>query len=248
MTNRICIIPHGDPKAAQEVAMTLSPEGKPIEIKNKYFEASLKLDFDVGGKPPAVLWISDSHYCDKNIPPSGQYKDAELRLLLRIIDESSNDEIPQPLQDWELDNFAEIVNVKLSTLAAEFRKFHEGNGRSSLLDTQAPPAGCRILEALEMVNWPIKTSAGKPLIEKKIERLVALMKNTDPENDSFDQAMSLMMELKSEIPNLPDDQRHKYAAQVAMAFQSMLEFEEEEEEQFEPKHEYTAIKSDDGEE
>ena len=175
-------------------------------------------------------------------------KHAELRLLLRIVDESSNEEIPQSLQDWELDNYAEIVNVRLSTLSVELLKFHEGNGRPSLLDMQLQPAGCRILEALEMVNWPIKTTAGKPLIEKKIERLVALMKNIDPENDSFDQAMSLMMELKAEIPNLPDDQRHKYAAQVALAFQSMLEIEEEEEERGEqPQHGYAALKSDDDE-
>lgn len=247
MTNRIAIIPIGDSAAAQEIASLLSPEGKPIELKNKYFEASLSLDFDGSGKPPAVLWISHSKYCDLMPPPSGQYSDSELRLLLRVVDKDSNEKIPKALQDWEIDNFAEIINVNLDTFEEEIKKFSDGSGRGSLLDEEQQPAGCRILEALEMVSWPIKVTAGKPLIEQKIEKLTELMKVNDPECDAFSHAMSLMMELKSEIANLQDKERYKYAGEVAMAFQKMLFAnieEEEEEETNDKKGEYSSFEKD----
>lgn len=253
MTNRVAVVPIGDPAAAQDVAMAFTPDGSPIQIKNKYFEATLQFDFDSSGKPPAVLWVSHSKYTDneKTELPKNVYEDAELRLLLRIVDETSSEEIPERLKDWEIDNYAEIVNVHLATLEEEIRKFHEGTGRTSLLDDQAQPAGCRILEALEMVNWPIKVSVGKPRIQQKIEALTQMLENQDPEMENFDRAMALMLELKSEIPNLPDEERHKYAAQVALAFQKILCVdggeEEEEEEEAHENHQFQSIPSDDEE-
>lgn len=231
MTNRVCIIPIGDASAAQDVVTALSPEGKPLEIKNKYFEATISFDFSPEGNPPAVIWVSYSRFCDLMPPPSGQYEKAELRLLLRVVDATSEKEIPEKLKDWELDNFAEIINVDLSKLDEEIDKFRKGEGRSGLLDEALQPAGCRILESLEMVNWPIRASAGKPLIQQKIEKLEAMLGNKDPHSDSFESAMQLMIELKGEIPNLPDEERHKYAAQVALAFQKALMAGEEEEEE-----------------
>ena len=214
-----------------------------MEIKNKYFEASIVYDFEPSGKPPAVLWISNSKFCDKTPPVTKDFQDAELRLLLRIVDDV-NSEIPEELKDWEVDNFAEIVNVNMKTLESEIRKFREGHGRSSLLDESLQPAGCRILESLEVVNWPIKASTGKPLIEQKIEKLKALLQNPDPHSDNFENAIQIMAELKGQIPNLPDEQRHKYAAEVALAFQTALfsgieEEEDGEEEEEEKKEEPT---------
>ena len=228
MTNRVCIIPIGDPAPAQDIATILSANGE-LEIKNKYFEATLSFDFDDGGKPPAVLWVSNASHIDKNIPKNDQYQDAELRLLLRIIDENADEEIPEKLKDWEVDNFAEIINVNMKTFEDEVRQFKEGNKRSSLLDEQLQPAGCRVLESLEMVNWPIKVTAGKSLIAQKIEKLEQMMNNNDPNLDSFDHAMSLLMELKNEIPKLPLEEKHKYAAEVAIIFQKLLSAGEEDE-------------------
>jgi hypothetical protein len=163
-------------------------------------------------------------------PPAGAFSDSELRFLLRIVDETSDRDIPEVLRDWEVDNLAEIVNVNLATLSGEIREFHSGNGRSSLLDEAEQAAGCRILEALEMVNWPIKASLGKSPIEQKIERLKAMLHDQDPASDSFEVAMNLMLELKGQLPGLPDDQRKKYAAEIALAFQAALTAGEEEEE------------------
>jgi hypothetical protein len=59
-------------------------------------------------------------------PRASTFVDAELRFLLRIVDETSNPEIPPPLRDWEVDNLAEIVNVNLATLDTEIREFHDG--------------------------------------------------------------------------------------------------------------------------
>jgi hypothetical protein len=78
-----------------------------------------------------------------------------------------------------------------------------------------------------MVNWPIKTSVGKSPMEQKIERLKAMLGDQDPNSDSFEGAMALMMELKGEIPGMPDDQRKKYAAEIALAFQAALSADEE---------------------
>lgn len=58
-----------------------------------------------------------------------------------------------------------------------------------------------------------------------------MLSNDDPNLDSFDQAMGLMIELKKEIPNLPEKERHKYAADVAMIFQKVLTIGEEESEE-----------------
>lgn len=231
MTNRVALLPLGDPSAAQEVAALLSPDGRPIELKNKYFEASLSLDFDGGGRPPAVLWVGRAADVDAAPPPAGQYADAELRLLLRVVS-GAPPPLPSALQEWEIDCFGEVVDVDLATFGAELARFGGGAGRGSLLDEEAQPAGCRVMEALEMVNWPIRVTAGKPLIEQKIEKLTELMAVQDPECDAFGHAMSLMMELKAEIANLPDRERYKYAGEVAMAFQRMLfaNVEEEEEE------------------
>ncbi|OHS95523.1 hypothetical protein TRFO_38331 [Tritrichomonas foetus] len=221
MTNRVCIVPIGNPAPAQDIVMALSQNGE-VKIKNKYFEATLAFDFEVTGKPPAVLWISHSSHVDIHPPPEGQFQDAELRLLLRIVDSSSNAEIPEKLKDWEVDNFAEIINVNLDTFKEEVRLFKEGNKRSSLLDEELQPAGCRVLESLEMVNWPIKATVGKSRIQQKIEKLEQMLANDDQNLDSFDHAMALMIELKGEIPNLPDEEKHKYAAEVAMIFQKIL--------------------------
>jgi hypothetical protein len=150
-------------------------------------------------------------------------------MLLRVVSDTSNPDLPEPLRDWEVESMAEIVNVNLETIEEEVRKFHEGAGRSSLLDEELQPAGCRILEALEMVNWPIKVSVGKSPMEQKIERLKAMLNDKDPSSDSFEGAMALVMELKNEIPNLPHDERHKYAAEVAMAFGAILMAGEDEE-------------------
>ena len=249
MTNRVCIIPIGDPAPAQDVVAAIWPEGKPIEIKNKYFEAAISYDFETGGLPPAVMWISHSSFVDKRPPPTGEYPNAELRLLLRVVDASSDADMSEALKDWEVDNLAEIVNVNIKTLDEEIRKFREGGGRASLLDEAAQPAGCRILESLEVVNWPIKASAGKSVIEQKIEKLKAMLANQDPHSDSFENALQMMMELKSEIPNLPDEQRHKYAAQVALAFEAalMAGLEEEEEEEAKEEAPFQKMPSDDGE-
>lgn len=230
MTNRIAIVPIGDPSFAQDIVTALSDNGE-IEIKNKYFEAKLTFDFDATGKPPAVFWICHSQYCDLMPPPSDQYQDAELRLLLRVVDETSNSEIPEKLKDWEVDNFAEIINVNMKTFEDEVRLFKEGNKRSSLLDEELQPAGCHVLESLELVSWPIKASVGKSPIQQKIEKLEQMLSNDDPNLDSFDQAMGLMIELKKEIPNLPEKERHKYAADVAMIFQKVLTIGEEESEE-----------------
>lgn len=253
MTNRVCIIPIGDPSYAQDVATALSENGE-FEIKNKYFEATLTFDFDPSGKPPAVLWVCHSSVCDENPPQDNQYPDSELRLLLRVADDKSNSEIPEKLRDWELDNYAEIINVNMKTFESEVRLFKEGNKRSSLLDEELQPAGCRVLESLEMVNWPIKSSVGKSPIQKKIERLEQMLSNKDPNVDSFDQAMGLMLELKREIPTLPDKEKHQYAGQVAMIFQKILgegieEEEEHNEEEMPPeKAGYGKLPSDDEDE
>ena len=228
MTNRIAIVPIGDPAFAQDIVTALSENGE-IEIKNKYFEATLTFDFDATGKPPAVFWICHSQYCDLMPPPSDQYQDAELRLLLRVVDDTSNSEIPEKLKDWEVDNFAEIINVNMKTFEDEVRLFKEGNKRSSLLDEDLQPAGCHVLESLELVNWPIKATVGKSIIQQKIEKLEQMLSNDDPNLDGFDQAMGLMIELKKEIPNLPEKERHQYAADVAMIFQKVLACGEEEE-------------------
>ena len=169
MTNRVCIIPIGDASYAQDVLTALTPDGSPFHIKNKYFEATISFDFDTGGRPPAVIWICHSRFCDLTPPPTGLYQDAELRLLLRVVDETSQEEMPEKLKDWEVDNYAEILNVNMSTLEDEFRHFKEDGHRTGLLDEPLAPAGCRLLESLEMVNWPIKVSAGKPLMQQKIE-------------------------------------------------------------------------------
>lgn len=233
MTNRVLLIPLGSPASLHGVVGSLWPEESPIEIKNKYFEASIMYDYDKGGSPPAVMWISNSSLVDKHPPPVGEYPNAELRLLLRILDPGADAEMSEALKDWEVDNMAEIINVNLDTLESEIQQFRNGEGRSSLLDENSQPAGCRIMESLEVVNWPVKASAGKPLIEQKIEKLKAMLANDDPLSDSFEGALQMMMELKNEIPNLPDEQRHKYAAQVALAFEAklmgMIEEEEEEE-------------------
>ena len=57
---------------------------------------------------------------------------------------------------------------------------------------------------------------------EKIDQLSALLQTDDPECDNFDQAFAIMMDLKSQIPSLPDEQRHDYAAKVAMKFEQML--------------------------
>jgi hypothetical protein len=87
------------------------------------------------------------------------------------------------------------------------------------------------LEALEIVNWPIKASVGKSVMEQKIERLKAMLTDQDPNSDSFEGAMGLMLELKSQIQGLPDAERKKYAAEVALAFQAALTQGEEDEDE-----------------
>jgi hypothetical protein len=231
MTNRVCVIPVGDAAAAHDVLTALCPSGTTIEIKNKYFQATLSLDFDCSGRPAAVLWICHSRFCDVMPPPAGQFQDAELRMLLRVVPEGPSPDLPDLLRDWEVENMAEVINVNLATIDDEVRRFHEGGGRSSLLDEEVQPAGCRVLEALENVNWPIRASVGKSPMEQKVERLKAMLADKDPNSDSFEGAMALVMQLKSEIPNLPHDERHKYAAEVAMAFSAILMDGEDEEDE-----------------
>jgi hypothetical protein len=243
MTNRVCVIPVGDPAVAHDVLTALCPDGTTIEIKNKYFQATLSLDFDSSGRPAAVLWICQSRFCDLMPPPAGQFQDAELRMLLRVVTDGSGSDLPDLLRDWEVESMAEIVNVNLATIDDEVRRFHEGSGRSSLLDEGLQPAGCRILEALEMVNWPIRASVGKSPMEQKVERLKAMLADKDPNSDGFEGALALVLELKNEIPNLPHDERHKYAAEVAMAFGAILMDGEDEDD--EPEDEPTYQKFDD---
>jgi hypothetical protein len=244
MTNRVCVIPLGDTASAQQVVSCISATGEPITLKNKYFEVTLTFDFESGGRPPAVLWIAPARFLDSNLPPSGEFQDAEIRLLLRVQDPRKS-EIPEPLREWEIENMAEIIDINLTTFEAEIRQFMDGHGRTSLLDEKAQPGGCRLLEALEMVNWQIKSSVGKSVLEQKVERLKGMLADKDPNSDSFEGAMSLMMELKSEIPTLPDAQRHALAAEIAMAFQAaMVDGEEDGEEEKDEHDGYTAFGDD----
>jgi hypothetical protein len=181
-------------------------------------------------------------------PPRGQFEDAELRLLLRCVDSTSQAEIPEPLKEWEIETQSEIINVNLETLESELRTFREGTGRSSLLDEGLQPAGCRILESLEMVEWPVKVTVGSSKTHQKVERLVAMLQDADPESESFAGAMALMMELKSEIPSLPDEERHRYAAEVALAFEAILmngEEDGEEDEEEKKEEPFQKMASDD---
>lgn len=222
MTNRLVVIPIGDQAPAQDIVTALSSDGTTIPIKNKYYEADIKVDFEITSRPLAVLWAGAAKFVDVMPPDAKPYENSELRLLLRVIDDDDNEEYPEKLRDWEIDTMSEVINVKLHTLDEEIKNFRDGKAHSSLLDEEAGPAGSRILEALEMVPWPIQTVAGKPIMDQKIEQMVKLLKSEDPECDNFDQAMQIMMELKGTIPKLPDEEKHKYAAMVAMAFQEMM--------------------------
>ena len=215
--------------------MSLSPEGTGMKIKNKYYEADIQFDLQEStSKPHAVIWIGNADYCDSNPPDCSKYEDSEIKLLLRICPPASSKKFPETskkLQDWELDSMAEIINVDPESFDEEIQKFRDGKGRSSLLDEELQPAGCRLLEALEMVDWPLKLVAGKNIIDQKIDNLAHLLSNVDdPELEGFDRAMTLMMELQKTIPTLPDEERRKYAAKVAMAFDSLLDAAELDEE------------------
>jgi hypothetical protein len=241
MTNRVCVVPLGDPSFAQQVVSSLTPTGEPITLKNKYFEVTLAFDFETGGRPTAVIWISSAAFLDSNLPPAGEFQDAELRLLLRVTNPGAS-EIPEPLREWEIDNMAEIIDINLETFETEVRQFVDGNGRTSLLDEKTQPGGCRLLEALEMVNWQIKSSVGKSVLEQKVERLKGMLADKDPNSESFEGAMALMMELRGEIPKLPDAERHKFAAEIALAFQAaMMDGEEDGEEEKDEHDGYTAF-------
>jgi len=229
MTNKVCVIPIGDAVAAQEIVTILGPDGNGMKLKNKYFEADLVFDFDYEHKAPAVMWIGFSHFCDMMPPTVGIFEDSEVRLLLRVC-EGKEDSVPESLKDWEVENFAEVINVRLETFQEEVKDFFDGKGRSSLLDEEQGPAGARVIEALEMVSWPCKMEAGKPQIQQKIQQMVNMLSVDDPECNNFDQAMSIMMQLKEQIPKLPEDEKHKYAAEIALAFQKMLGAEIEEDE------------------
>ena len=233
MTNKVLFLPLGPIDRFHDIVMSLSPDGSGMKIKNKYYEADIEFDLqESSSKPHAVIWIGNADYCDSTPPDSSKYEESELKLLLRVCPPSSSKHFPESskkLQDWEIESMSEIINVDPETFDEEVQKFREGNGRSSLLDEELQPAGCRLLEALEMVDWPLKLVSGKNAIDQKIDNLKHLLSNADdPELEGFDHAMTLMMELQKTIPNLPDDERRKYAAKVAMAFDSLFDAAENE--------------------
>lgn len=240
MSNRLCILPIGDVSAMQDVITALSDDGQKISIKNKYFEAEIAIDGDWKNKPHGIIWVGFAKYTDMMPPNAAAFEDCELRLLLRCLEDGDSEEIPEKLADWETESMSEIINVKLPSFDEEVKSCREGKAHSSLLDEDQQPAGVRVFEAIEMVDWPIKLTAGKPRMQQRIEQMVSLLKSEDPSCDNFDQAMSIMMELKEQIPKLPDDEKHKYAAAVALAFGEMLGVdggEEDEEEKKESKEE-----------
>lgn len=228
MANRVLIVPIGDVGEAQDIFSALCPEENVIHFKNKYFEADVEVFLGEVENPLVVMWVGSARYCDMVTPYAEGFQNCELRLLLRVVGEEDPQEIPEKLNDWEVDNFGEVINVDISKFAEDVHQFFENNKRSSLLDEDEPPAGIKVLESLEMVEWPTKLTAGADPVRKKIERMVSCLKNPDPQCDNFERAMAIMMELKNEIPKLPDEQRREYAAMVAMAFSDMMGTEEEE--------------------
>lgn len=235
MSNKVCILAVGDAGPCQDFITAITNDGEKIPIKNKYFECDLSVTSDYKSKPLAVIWVGFARYVDMMPPNAKAFENCELRLVLRVLEDGNQEEIPEKLSEWEVDAMAEVINIRLSTIDEEFQNFREGKARSSLLDEEQQPAGTRIMEALELVDWPIKMSAGKPRIEQRIEQMLALLKSQDPECENFSQAMGIMMELKEQIPKLPDEERHKYAAAVAMAFGELLQAGGEEEEEENPE-------------
>jgi hypothetical protein len=237
MSNRLCILPIADVSAMQDIVTALSDDGTKISIKNKYFEADIAIDSDWKNKPLGIIWVGYARYTDMMPPNAAEFENCELRLLLRVLEDGDKEEIPENLADWETESMSEIINVKLSTFDEEVRKCRDGKTHSSLLDEEQQPAGVRVFEAIELVDWPIKITAGKPRMQQRIEQMVTLLKSEDPSCDNFDQAMGIMMELKEQIPKLPDEEKHKYAAAVALAFSEMFGIDGEEEEEEEKKEE-----------
>ncbi|EAY10941.1 hypothetical protein TVAG_260270 [Trichomonas vaginalis G3] len=233
MSNKLCIIPIGDYAPMQDFITAITTDGETIPIKNKYFECEIKVDMNYKNKPVAVIWVGFARFVDMMPPNAEKFQDCELRLILRVLEDGDQEEVPAKISDWEVESMAEVINIRMSTIEEELKNFRSGKARSSLLDEEQQPAGTRIMESLELVDWPIKMSAGKPRMEQRIEQMVALLKSNDPECENFDQALSIMMELKDQIPKLPDAERHKYAAAVALAFGEMLGVGDEEEEQAE---------------
>ena len=237
MSNRLCVLPIGDMAAMHDFLTAVTIDGEKIPIKNKYFECEIKVDDNYKNKPNAIIWVGFAKFTDMMPPNSKMFEDCELRLLLRVLEDNDKEEIPENLANWEADSLAEVINVKLSSLDDEVQQFRDGKAHSSLLDEVQQPAGSRILEALEMVDWPIKMVSGKPRMQQRIDQMIQLLKGPDPECENFEQAMSIMMELKEQIPKLPDAEKHKYAAAVALAFGDLLGVLNEEEEEEEEKEE-----------
>ena len=237
MANRLCVLPIGDMSPMHDFLTAVTIDGEKIPIKNKYFECEIKVDDNYKNKPHAIIWVGFARFTDMMPPNSKMFEDCELRLLLRVLEDNDKEEIPENLANWETDSLSEVINVKLSTLDDEVQQFRDGKAHSSLLDEVQQPAGSRILEALEMVDWPIKMISGKPRMQQRIDQMVQLLKGPDPECENFEQAMSIMMELKEQIPKLPEAEKHKYAAAVALAFGDLLGVLNEEEEEEEEKDE-----------
>lgn len=228
MSNKVLFVNHGNCKFFNNILNTLSSDGKAMTIKNKYFEINLEFERDhsVLKIPPAIIYISDCEHCDKVIPPLNQFPKSSLRLLLRICPPNEIPEISEELKDWEVDNYAEIININPDTFSTEVSQFFSGE-RSSLLDDSSLSGGRRLLEALEMTEWPLKITPGKTPTEIKIESMLSLIQQQDFDGNNFDKAFGIMMELKDLIPSLPSEDRHKYAAQIAIAFSQLLGGEEE---------------------
>jgi hypothetical protein len=141
-------------------------------------------------------------------------------VLLRF-DPSDND-LSVALLDWECSARADVLNARLATIAQEVAEFRRG--RHCTLLRSAVPAGVRLLEALETVEWRSRALVdGDARIERRIRRLERLLaEEDDDDGDAVSEAMGLMRSLKAEVAVLPEGQRKRYAAMIANAMTAHL--------------------------
>ena len=222
---------------------TLTDQNGVWSIKNKYYSCDVNIQVHQQSnnassqenlKIGASLWYSDNLKSDKVIERLDQWQ-KELKAYLKINESSEEHSISKEVEEGG------IINVEVQLLVVE--KFDSDETKSAVTewsidhgielidfsedDDEEQDQGVenvtvfasngrkRIIEALQTVMWP-------EICDTKTDGNNDDSMPTEKDVESFESLFAKLVNFKETAAGLPDEERKKFAEQVAMSFYNAL--------------------------
>ena len=211
-------------------------------IKNKYYSCDVNIQVHQQSnnassqenlKIGATLWYSDNLKSDKVIERLDQWQ-KELKAYLKVkesseehssskevkeegiinvevqllvVEKFDSDETKSAVTEWSIDHGIELIDFSEDDddeqIDAENVTVFASNGRK------------RIIEALQTVMWP-------EICDTKTDGNNDDSMPTEKDVESFESLFAKLVNFKETAAGLPDEERKKFAEQVAMSFYNAL--------------------------